>query len=77
MAAVAAEVRALSEAAGLSGRELARRSGLPSNTLAVKLRGVSPFDVAELARVAGALGVDVATITGRAEAAASRARTDT
>lgn len=72
--AVAAEVRRRMEEVGWSGRELARRTGIASNTLAVKLRGRSPFDVSELADVAAVLGVDVATITAAAEAAVSRAR---
>lgn len=77
MQAVAAEVRRLAEGAGMSGRELQRRTGIAHNTLAVKLRGGRPFDVGELADVAAALGVDAATIIARAEGAASRARSDT
>lgn len=75
--AVAAEVRRLARAAGVSGRELERRSGIAHNTLAVKLRGERPFDVGELDDVAAALGTDVVTVTAAAVTAASRARSDT
>lgn len=72
--AVAAEVRALAESAGLSGRALSRRSGIAHNTLATKLRGEVPFDVGELGDVAAVLGVDAALIMALAEKS-SRART--
>lgn len=75
--AIAVEVRRLAEQAGLSGRELARRTGVAPNTLAVKLRGGTAFTVGELADVANALGTDAATVTAAAQRSASRARSET
>jgi len=61
------------KAAAPSGRELAQHTGPPSNTLAVKLRALSPFDVAEPPRVPAALVLDVAA--GHRRGGPLRART--
>ena len=71
---MAAEVRRLTAAAGMSGRELAELSGIARATLAVKLAGGRPFDVGELNDVAAALGTDAAVIIAVAIDASSRAR---
>jgi len=66
--AVADEISATAKLKGVSGRELARRIGMSSNTMAVKLRGGSPFDIRELTQVARALDVDLVVLIGRAKA---------
>lgn len=67
--AVAAELRLLLKQSGLSGRKLAEVSGIPTNNVAAKLRGDRPIDMADLERIAGALGVTAAFVVARAEAA--------
>lgn len=57
--AVAAQIRRLLDERGWSGRELARRSGLPQPSIARKLAGERAFDLDELPPVCAALGVDV------------------
>jgi transcriptional regulator with XRE-family HTH domain len=57
--AVAAEIRRLLDERGISGRELARRTGIPSRTVAHKLADRTPFDVDDLQSIAGVLEVDV------------------
>lgn len=69
--AVAAEVRRLIAERGWSGRELAQRTGLPTNSVATKLRGDRGLDFDDLDRIAEALGVTVAHVVARAEAARS------
>lgn len=70
---IADEVRAAMADKRISQRDLAQATGLPLVTLNRRLTGVSkPFDVEELARVAGALGLSVVEIVLRAERAALR-----
>jgi transcriptional regulator with XRE-family HTH domain len=66
--AVAAELRRLVKERGLSGRKLAELSGIPTNNVAAKLRADRPIDMADLERLAAALGVTGAHVVARAEA---------
>lgn len=60
------EVRAhlvrLLEQRGMSGRQLARATGISQPSLSRKLRGTAPIDVDDLEAIAGALGVTVADL---------------
>jgi len=67
--AVAAEIRRLLEERGISGRELARRTGIPSRTIAHKLADRTPFDVDDLQAIAGVLEVDVTDLLSWAQRA--------
>jgi transcriptional regulator with XRE-family HTH domain len=68
-AAVAAEIRRLLAERQWSGRELARRTGLSTNSVAVKLRGDStPFDVGDIDVIAAAFGVTPANLIAHADA---------
>lgn len=69
--AVAAEVRRLLDERRWTGRELARRTGLAHNTLAVKVRGERPLDVNEVDAIAAALGIPAAQLIARADAVRS------
>lgn len=66
--AVAAEVQRLITERGLSGRELARRTGLSTTAMAGRLRGDRGMDFATLQAIAEACDVSVAYIVARAEA---------
>lgn len=46
----------------MSGRSLARETGIPSASLARKLAGTSPFDLDDLPPICRALDVDLAEI---------------
>lgn len=54
-ALVATAVTEAMEAAGLSTKALAETTSIPRVTLIRRLRGISPFTVAELAAIAEAL----------------------
>lgn len=69
--AVAAEVRRLLAERGWTGRELARRTGLPVTAVATKVAGTRGMDFATLHAIAQAFGVTVAYIVARAEAEAA------
>lgn len=61
-AAVAAEVRRLLDEREMSGRDLAKATGIPQRTIAGKLRGAQPFTVDDLDAVCRVLGVKVADL---------------
>jgi transcriptional regulator with XRE-family HTH domain len=65
--AIAAEIRRLIDERGMSGRELARRTGIPSRTVAAKLADRSPFDVDDLQAIARVLEVDVTDLLAWAQ----------
>lgn len=65
--AVAAEIRRLLDERSMSGRELARRTGIPPRTVAAKLADRSPFDVDDLQVIAGVLEVDVTDLLSWAQ----------
>lgn len=56
---VAAEVRAELARQRISGRQAARRLGWTQQALSRRLTGDIPFNVAELAELAGLLGIEV------------------
>lgn len=70
-AAVAAEVRRLCAEVGWSGRELARRIEMSTNTAAAKLRGDFPFTFDEVDVIARAAGVNPADLIARAQSTRS------
>ena len=59
---VARNVARLLEQRGMSGRALARSTGLPHANITRKLAGLTPFTLDELAPVARALSVDVRSL---------------
>lgn len=61
-ALVGGNVRAELARRGISQATLARELGLPQTSVSARLRGVTPFDVNELARVASVLEVSVETL---------------
>jgi transcriptional regulator with XRE-family HTH domain len=65
--AVTAEVRRLLDERGMSGRDLARRTGIPQSSIAKKLADKHPFDVDDLQAVAGVLEVDVTDLLSWAQ----------
>lgn len=65
--AVAEQVRRLLDERGISGRELARLTGIPQRTIAKKVAGQHPFDLDDLAKIAAALGVDVTDLLAWAQ----------
>lgn len=67
--AVAAEIRRLLDERGISGRELARRTEIPSRTIAHKLADRNPFDVDDLQAIAAVLEVDVTDLLAWAQRA--------
>lgn len=69
---VAAEVRAESARRRVTGRELARRTGVPISTLSRWTTGQTPIQLDDLDRIADALGADVVTLI----AAAKQQRSD-
>lgn len=66
-AAVAAEIRRLLEERGMSGNALAKASDIPQTSIAGKLRGVSPFDLDDLAAICRVLDVDVTDLLSWAQ----------
>jgi transcriptional regulator with XRE-family HTH domain len=62
-ARVAGNVRAELARAGLSQTEFAASLGKSQAWISRRLTGSTPFDVDDLVRIAGALGVSVATLT--------------
>lgn len=68
---VAAEVRAEMARKNITALELSQLTGIPQTTLARRLRGFVPFDVAELAAVATVLEVDTPDLMRRASAGAA------
>lgn len=66
--AVAAEVRRLLAERGWTGRELARRTGIAHNTLAVKVRGERALDANEIGAIAAAFDMPPAQLIARADA---------
>ena len=62
VAGVADKVVAAMHAKDVSRLALADKAGIPRTTLIRRLTGTSPFTVDELARIAGALGVDVVAL---------------
>lgn len=65
--AVAAEVARLLDDRGMSGRELARRTGIPQRSMAEKLAGRRPLDLDDVAAVCRALDVTVPDLLSWAE----------
>lgn len=65
--AVAAEVRRLLDERGISGRQLAQLTGIPSRTVANKLSDRSPFDLDDLVKVCRVLEVDVTDLLSWAQ----------
>lgn len=63
--AVLAEVQRLCQEQGVSGRELSRRTGIPTMTLARKLDGKHPFDLDDLPPIASALQVTIQQLMSR------------
>lgn len=59
---VAERVSTAIEKSGYSLRDVADLSGVPLATLSRKKNGHSPFDVAELYRIAGALEIPTASL---------------
>lgn len=59
---VAQTIRDAIEAAGLSKRQVALRSGIAPTTLDRKLSGQTDFTLTELHRLAKALGVSVSSL---------------
>lgn len=59
---VGAAVRAELARAGKSQNDLAAVLGVTQTAVSKRLRGVTPFDVNELARVAEALGLDMSVL---------------
>lgn len=59
---IAGEIRAVMGRSRMSGRELAARAGLSQTALARRLNGQIPINVDELASVAAALAVPVASL---------------
>ncbi|MFB8383424.1 TetR family transcriptional regulator C-terminal domain-containing protein [Streptomyces rubiginosohelvolus] len=74
---VAARVRQVIDAAGVSGREFARRIVIDPSKLSRSLNGTRRFTAAELARIADIGAVDVGWLLGPAAGAAAGADTDT
>ena len=66
-AAIAAEVSRRMEAAGLSQREVAAKTGIALTTLNRRLTGTSPFSITELAGVASLLDTTVSHLANAAE----------
>lgn len=64
---VAAEVRAAIARKGLNASTVAAATDMTTSTLSLRLRGVNPFDVEELARIAAFLEVDVRDFFPRAD----------
>jgi len=58
---VARRIRELREARGFSLRELARRSGLPPESISRSERGVTEITLTNLARLCSGLGLDLST----------------
>ncbi|MFI2118823.1 TetR family transcriptional regulator C-terminal domain-containing protein [Streptomyces rubiginosohelvolus] len=73
---VAARVRQVIDAAGVSGREFARRIVIDPSKLSRSLNGTRRFTAAELARIADIGAVDVGWLLGSAAGAAAGADTD-
>lgn len=67
---VALAARDALEKSGVSQRSAADKTGIPLVTLSRKLRGLSPFTVAELDAVAQAAGTTITAISQQAEGAA-------
>ncbi|MFG2768305.1 TetR family transcriptional regulator C-terminal domain-containing protein [Streptomyces rubiginosohelvolus] len=74
---VAARVRQVIDAEGVSGREFARRIVIDPSKLSRSLNGTRRFTAAELARIADIGAVDVGWLLGSASGAAAGADTDT
>ncbi|MFF8469429.1 TetR family transcriptional regulator C-terminal domain-containing protein [Streptomyces griseus] len=68
---VAARVRRVIDAAGVSAREFARRIVIDPSKLSRSLNGTRRFTAAELARIADTGGVDVGWLLGSAAGAAA------
>ncbi|MFF3971893.1 TetR family transcriptional regulator C-terminal domain-containing protein [Streptomyces rubiginosohelvolus] len=68
---VAARVRQVIDAAGVSGREFARRIVIDPSKLSRSLNGTRRFTAAELARIADIGAVDVGWLLGSASGAAA------
>lgn len=59
---IARHVQSLLNTRRISLREASRKTGIPHSTLDRRLRGITPFDIDELDRLADLLGTDVATL---------------
>ena len=66
-AALATEIRRQCEERGWSGRELARRTGIPPAVVTYKLAGTRAFDVPDLEAIAAAFELKAADLIARAE----------
>ncbi|MGW1293713.1 TetR family transcriptional regulator C-terminal domain-containing protein [Streptomyces sp. NPDC002533] len=73
---VAARVRQVIDAAGVSAREFARRIVIDPSKLSRSLNGTRRFTAAELARIADIGGVDVGWLLGPAAGADASVRAD-
>lgn len=65
---VAAQVRAELARAKVSGRELARRTGIDSQYWRRRIAGVTPLDVVDLLRVSEVLDVPVSALVAPLDA---------
>lgn len=65
--AVSAEVRRLLDERGWSGRELARRTGIPVRSVGDKLADRSKFDVDDLDAICQAFDVEVTDLPSWAQ----------
>lgn len=74
--ALAHEIAALAEQAGLSVPDLARQAHLPVRSVSAKIRGYAVLDLAELEALAEVLGADPAQVVVRAQDRAYQARRD-
>jgi transcriptional regulator with XRE-family HTH domain len=65
--AVTEVVRVALDDAEITHREVTRRTGIPTATLSRRMTGNSPFDMNELALIAGILGVWPSELIRKAE----------
>lgn len=61
-AAVADQIRRLLEAHNVSGYALSKATGMPQSSISRKLSGQAPFDLDDVQKVCGVLGVDEADL---------------
>lgn len=64
--AVAAEIARLLEERQLSGNDLAKATGISQTGIAAKLRGATPFGLADLEKICKELGLTIAQLMERA-----------
>jgi transcriptional regulator with XRE-family HTH domain len=72
--AVTEVVRVALDEAEITHREVTRRTGIPTATLSRRMTGNSPFDLDELALIAGILNILPSELIRKAEALISKSR---